>query len=159
MTEACSSLTFTTLHDPSSPKFGTTASLPPDQFMGVSVGKPPIHVELRIRSNTTGNARPVVGNILSRGPHLMVRYLSRNKGETLDRVSNDWLDTGDTGWIDDNGELWLLGRTNGRIKTGGENVYPEEVNLSFENDLNPEPFGLTVVYNLAVCQNDVITVM
>lgn len=40
-----------------------------------------------------------------------------------------WLDTGDIGSIDDGGNVWLVGRRNGRIKSGGENVYPEEVTL------------------------------
>lgn len=135
MTEACSSLTFKTLHDPTSPKVGTaslksviaTPGSPAHRVRGVCVGKPPHHVELCIRGSSTGNSSPVVGSILSRGPHLMVRCWSRANVETLGWRENEWLDTGDTGWIDGDGELWLVGRTNGRIKSGGENVYPEEV--------------------------------
>jgi acyl-activating enzyme 14 len=47
--------------------------------------------------------------------------------DTPESVRNGWLDTGDTGWIDRTGNLWLMGRQKGRIKSGGENVYPEEV--------------------------------
>ncbi|CAA6668083.1 unnamed protein product [Spirodela intermedia] len=135
MTEACSSLTFKTLHDPISPKVGTashksyiaTPGSPAHRVRGVCVGKPPLHVELCIRGSSTDNCGPEVGSILSRGAHLMVQYWSRVNVETLDRRTSGWLDTGDTGWIDGDGELWLVGRTNGRIKCGGENVYPEEV--------------------------------
>ena len=57
----------------------------------------------------------------------MVGYWGNNTIDTLETVRNGWLDTGDTGWIDRTGDLWLMGRQKGRIKSGGENVYPEEV--------------------------------
>lgn len=57
----------------------------------------------------------------------MVGYWANNKVDSSDCVRNGWLDTGDTGWMDEAGNLWLMGRQKGRIKTGGENVYPEEV--------------------------------
>ncbi|MQM20935.1 hypothetical protein Taro_053965 [Colocasia esculenta] len=134
MTEACSSLTFTTLHDPSSPKIGVQhqenkeATSDPAfcQLGGVCVGKPPPHVELCV-SGSGNKGAPVVGNILTRGSHVMVGYWNRVTIGVPDRRLNGWLDTGDMGWIDDNGNLWLVGRKKGQIKSGGENVYPEEV--------------------------------
>ncbi|XP_078433481.1 acyl-activating enzyme 14 isoform X2 [Wolffia australiana] len=135
MTEACSSLTFTTLHDPSSPLVETTSSekvqgtpgFGPHEFKGICVGMPPIHVELCIEGNIARSSCPVVGRILSRGPHLMVRYWSSDKVKAPNWVKGGWLDTGEIGWIDGNGQLWLVGRNNSRIKSGGENVYPEEL--------------------------------
>ncbi|MFS7956084.1 putative o-succinylbenzoate--CoA ligase [Helianthus anomalus] len=41
-----------------------------------------------------------------------------------------WHETGDIGRIDANGNLWLIGRLKGRIKSGGENMYPEEVSIT-----------------------------
>ncbi|KAI9118872.1 hypothetical protein K1719_010317 [Acacia pycnantha] len=57
----------------------------------------------------------------------MIRYWDQTLTSPLDSSNEGWLDTGDIGSIDHNGNLWLLGRTNGRIKSGGENIYPEEV--------------------------------
>lgn len=132
MTEACSSLTFTTLYDPTfeSPgsllsMFAKTKSNPVHQQEGVSVGKPAPHVELKICSENSSHA----GRILTRGPHLMLRYWDQNPANVSNSPKEVWFDTGDIGSIDDCGNLWLIGRTNGQIKSGGENVYPEEVSL------------------------------
>lgn len=57
----------------------------------------------------------------------MLRYWDQTQTNLSDPTNEVWLDTGDFGSIDDNGNLWLLGRTNGRIKSGGENICPEEV--------------------------------
>ncbi|KAI6703284.1 hypothetical protein NL676_012420 [Syzygium grande] len=47
--------------------------------------------------------------------------------ELFYRDGHSWFNTGDIGFIDEHGRVWLTGRESGRIKTGGENVYPEEV--------------------------------
>lgn len=57
----------------------------------------------------------------------MVGYWDQTQVMMLDLIECGWLDTGDIGWIDCNGDLWLIGREKDRIKSGGENVYPEEV--------------------------------
>ncbi|KAG2689446.1 hypothetical protein I3760_09G138900 [Carya illinoinensis] len=133
MTETCSSMTFMTLHDPRmetssqnlntiSDKKHTTAH----QTLGVCVGKAAPHVELKI--STDGSSQ--VGSILTRGPHVMLRYWGTQtptKAISHDSGDENWLDTGDVGSIDENGNLWLVGRLNGKIKSGGENIYPEEV--------------------------------
>lgn len=92
---------------------------------GTCVGKPAPHIELKICAEDNSGH---IGKILTRGPHLMLRYCD----STFRRITNfqssgSWLDTGDIGYLDEHGNLWLIGRTNGRIKSGGENVYPEEV--------------------------------
>uniref|UniRef100_A0A1D1YDS6 4-coumarate--CoA ligase n=1 Tax=Anthurium amnicola TaxID=1678845 RepID=A0A1D1YDS6_9ARAE len=136
MTETCSSLTFMVLHDPASrvtgiqpQKMNRTISDSTVQLGSVCVGKPPPHVELCVSGNGNKDG-PLVGNILTRGPHVMVRYWNGvTEGASVQRL-NGWLDSGDIGWLDGNGELWLVGRTKDRLKSGGENVYPEEVYIS-----------------------------
>lgn len=130
MTETCSSLTFLTLYDSTYEKIGqsfqTAANRRSDTMkysQGVCVGKVAPHVELSIYSDASGH----VGRILTRGPHVMLRYWDQTPTCPLDPSNDVWLDTGDIGSIDHNGNLWLLGRTNGLIKSGGENIYPEEV--------------------------------
>ncbi|KAK9267479.1 hypothetical protein L1049_009905 [Liquidambar formosana] len=130
MTETCSSLTFMTLYDPTLKescqglqKFNEIKSNSIHQPEGVCVGKAAPHVELR----TCVKGSSYVGRILTRGPHVMLRYWDQIPARASDSSNEVWLDTGDIGSIDEYGNLWLIGRKNGRIKSGGENVYPEEV--------------------------------
>lgn len=133
MTEACSSLTFTTLCDPTAKRNGisfheeTTNATLVTQLGGVCVGKPAPHVEIKISSSNGSSCDPFVGNIMTRGLHVMAGYWNHKELITLDFDEKGWLDTGDIGWIDCHGNLWLIGRKKACIKSGGENVYPEEV--------------------------------
>ncbi|XP_030468617.2 2-succinylbenzoate--CoA ligase, chloroplastic/peroxisomal isoform X2 [Syzygium oleosum] len=125
MTETCSSLTFTTLYNPLSYQplhfhVGTDL-ISVQRPRGICVGKPASHVELR----TDGDDSIGIGKILTRGPHLMIGYWDQVRSSVSN--SHSWFDTGDVGFIDEHGQVWLIGRESGRIKTGGENVYPEEV--------------------------------
>ncbi|XP_020099995.1 2-succinylbenzoate--CoA ligase, chloroplastic/peroxisomal isoform X2 [Ananas comosus] len=142
MTEACSSLTFMTLRNPTlqkprellQSKYVIRSELHCPKQEGVCVGKAAPHVELRISGDQNSNSNSnssygsrLVGKILTRGLHVMVGYWDRSEAILLDSIEHGWLDTGDIGWIDGDGDLWLMGREKGRIKSGGENVYPEEV--------------------------------
>uniref|UniRef100_M1BWL1 Acyl-activating enzyme 14 n=1 Tax=Solanum tuberosum TaxID=4113 RepID=M1BWL1_SOLTU len=127
MTEACSSLTFMTLYDPARESciqhsYANSSNLAhkPD---GICVGKPAPHIEIRI----AGDDLSCIGRILTRGPHLMLGYWGQMPSNNSSPTDECWLDTGDIGHIDDCGNIWLVGRLKGRIKSGGENVYPEEV--------------------------------
>ncbi|XP_074264103.1 2-succinylbenzoate--CoA ligase, chloroplastic/peroxisomal isoform X2 [Silene latifolia] len=124
MTETCSSLTFTTLYDPveknSDEHLDRTDKQNP--IGGVCVGKPAPHVEILVSEEDSSH----VGRIMTRGPHVMIRYWGQNTTRVPDS-GEDWFETGDIGQFDAAGNLWLVGRRNGRIKSGGENVYPEEV--------------------------------
>ncbi|CAL5004246.1 unnamed protein product [Urochloa decumbens] len=126
MTEACSSLTFMALNKP---KLQEPKNKPGSHSGGVCVGKPAPHVDIQIGLDGNTSSSSPTGNILTRGLHTMVGYWANNKVDSSDCVRYGWLDTGDTGWMDRTGNLWLMGRQKGRIKTGGENVYPEEVEL------------------------------
>ncbi|KAK3188692.1 hypothetical protein Dsin_028253 [Dipteronia sinensis] len=129
MTETCSSLTFMTLYDPTQTPgqlpqtIGKINSISIEQPKGVCVGMPAPHVELKICIDGSSH----VGRILTRGPHVMLRYWDQIFDKQPESGHEVWLDTGDVGSIDNDGNVWLIGRGNGRIKSGGENVYPEEV--------------------------------
>ncbi|BBN13756.1 hypothetical protein Mp_6g06040 [Marchantia polymorpha subsp. ruderalis] len=69
----------------------------------------------------------VVGNVLTRGAHVMEGYWGRPDKTREALHADGWLDTGDVGWMDEAGRLWLLGRQKDVIKSGGENVYASEV--------------------------------
>ncbi|KFK44863.1 hypothetical protein AALP_AA1G312200 [Arabis alpina] len=126
MTEACSSLTFMTLFDLTQESYKERFPLVNEPKQGTCVGKPAPHIELMVKLDENSSR---VGKILTRGPHTMLGYWGHQENAATSESSSNgaWLDTGDVGAIDEFGNLWLIGRSNGRIKTGGENVYPEEV--------------------------------
>lgn len=133
MTETCSSLTFMTLHDPTLQNSGKFISKnfesSTDSILhssGIYVGKPAPHVELCIGGGNLDYG-PASGRILTRGAHVMEGYWDGFAAVVPESSKHGWFDTGDIGWIDDQGDLWLMGRIKDRIKSGGENVYPQEV--------------------------------
>ncbi|KAG9439138.1 hypothetical protein H6P81_019303 [Aristolochia fimbriata] len=149
MTEACSSITFMTLWDPAiknpTPFSSKRFFLDHDTINkgGVCVGKPAPHVELLVRPCNRDVNHPTLGKILTRGSHLMTRYWDQTPIMTSDCKELQWLDTGDIGYFDSLGNLWLIGRAKDRIKTGGENVYPEEVEAVISQ--HPGVLGIVVV--------------
>lgn len=108
-----------------------------DNMMGsddISTGPPLPGVELRIDETTQGGGDGA-GEVLVRGPHVMLGYY-RNPIETAKVLGADgWLRTGDLGRLDVAGNLHILGRTRELIIHGGFNVYPPEV----EAALNDHP--------------------
>ncbi|MFC4669127.1 class I adenylate-forming enzyme family protein [Seohaeicola nanhaiensis] len=90
--------------------------------------------ELAIDESVPGGGNGV-GEVLTRGPHVMKGYY-RNPEATAAVLSADgWLRTGDLGRIDEQGRLHIVGRSKELIIHGGFNVYPPEV----EAALNEHP--------------------
>lgn len=98
-----------------------------------SVGRPAPGVELRLRDGT-GRVRSIsqsaggsTGVLEVRGPNLMQGYW-RRPGLTAEKMGAEgWLSTGDIARVDDEGFLYIVGRVDDMIITGGENVHPVEV--------------------------------
>ncbi len=88
-----------------------------------SVGIPIPGVEVKINEPD----KKGVGEILVRGPNVMLGYYN-NKEATDEIVKDGWLYTGDLGWLDDEGYLYITGRKKSIIVTQtGKNIYPEEL--------------------------------
>jgi len=99
-----------------------------------SVGPPIPGVEIKI-VNPDGSG---VGEVAVRGDIVMKGYY-RNPEATAAVMKDGWLYTGDSGWIDEDGYLYITGRLKDVIVTrAGKNVYPEEI----EHELNKSPFIL-----------------
>ncbi|AEI63429.1 acyl-CoA synthetase [Corallococcus macrosporus] len=88
-----------------------------------AVGVPLFHVEARI----DGERQPGdVGELLLRGPHLCAGYWRRSE-DTARTFAGGWLHTGDLATRDAEGCFRIVGRSKDLIISGGENIYPSEV--------------------------------
>ena len=95
-----------------------------------SCGRPLGRVEIRI-VNAEGVDVPhgEIGEILCRSPQVMKGYWNRPE-ETARALTDGWLRTGDAGYVDAEGYLYIHDRLNDAIVSGGENVYPAEVEIA-----------------------------
>ncbi|HVB96544.1 MAG TPA: o-succinylbenzoate--CoA ligase [Chloroflexota bacterium] len=91
-----------------------------------SAGKALFHSELRIEREEENVVPGVVGEIVVRGPSVTTGYVNRPDA-TARAFRNGWFHTGDLGYLDDEGYLYVVDRRDDLIVTGGENVYPAEV--------------------------------
>ena len=93
-----------------------------------SCGRPWPDHEVRV-ADAEGNIAPVgeIGEIQIRGPCVMAGYWNRPK-ETAEAITSDgWLKTGDAAYRDEDGYFYVHDRVKDMIVSGGENVYPAEV--------------------------------
>lgn len=100
-----------------------------------SVGQPLPHIHVRIIDDA-GNLLPPgnIGEIVVSGPRVMAGYW-RNEAATKAAIPDGWYRTGDLGRCDEDGHYVVAGRKKDMVITGGENVYPMEV----ENALLEHP--------------------
>ena len=68
-----------------------------------------------------------VGEVWLRAPNVMAGYYNRPEETAAALMPDGWLRTGDGGYLDEDGYLFLTDRIKDMIVTGGENVYPIEV--------------------------------
>jgi long-chain acyl-CoA synthetase len=100
---------------------------PEEQKILASCGQPCNGVHVRIVDDRDNDAEPgAVGEIVVRSKAAMVEYWQMPE-ETRNTVVDGWLHTGDMGYYDDHGFIYIVDRKKDMIITGGENVYPREV--------------------------------
>ena len=104
------------------------------RFAQGSCGKAAPRMEVRIDSP---DPRNVVGEIVCRGMNVMLGYY-KNDEATRQAIDPDgWLHTGDLGVMDDDGNIYIKGRSkNMLLGSSGQNIYPEEI----EDKLNNLPY-------------------
>jgi long-chain acyl-CoA synthetase len=115
--------------------FGQTECMPitfnhyyPERHVVGSVGHPVHGVEVQIR-DLSGNLvkQGQEGEICMRGRNVMKAYLDNPEGTREAFWDGEWLRSGDIGVIDRDGYVYIVDRLKDLIITGGENVYPREV--------------------------------
>lgn len=112
---------------------GTICMLPPEDHSVDgnvrmrSAGKPLPGVDLEVRG-ITGEALPVgeVGELFTRSSNNMLCYWKLPEA-TTSTMCEGWVATGDVGYLDEDGYVYIFDRAKDMIISGGENVYPAEV--------------------------------
>ncbi|MFQ5525246.1 MAG: long-chain fatty acid--CoA ligase [Thermoanaerobaculia bacterium] len=92
-----------------------------------SCGLPMFHTDIRVVEENGHDVPPgEVGELIIRGPHVMREYW-RDPKATADTIQDGWLFTGDLARVDEEGYLYIVGRRKDMIISGGENIYPADV--------------------------------
>ena len=92
-----------------------------------SVGQPDIGVQVRIVDDKGKDVSPgELGEIIVRSKHNMLEYWKKPK-DTSNTIIDGWLHTGDIGRYDEKGYVFLVDRKKDMIISGGENVFPREI--------------------------------
>ncbi len=112
---------------------GTIVALPPEDHLPEgaarmrAAGKPLPWVEIRV-VDSSGEEVPLgaVGEIVTRSGANMLGYWNRPE-ETAKTIRDGWLYTGDAGFMDADGYVFIHDRVKDMIISGGENIYPAEV--------------------------------
>jgi acyl-CoA synthetase (AMP-forming)/AMP-acid ligase II len=109
MTEAASMITANPVNGPRKPG---------------SAGKP-AGSEVRVAVEGRAAAAGEIGRVLIRGAGVITGYASGGRPGVID--ADGWLDTSDLGYLDEDGYLFLVGRSDDVINRGGEKIYPREI--------------------------------
>ncbi|MBM7660430.1 O-succinylbenzoic acid--CoA ligase [Bacillus mesophilus] len=91
-----------------------------------SAGKPLFHSQIKIIENGEEQPAMKAGEIVVKGPTVTYGYLNQPEA-TQSSIKEGWLHTGDIGYVDDEGFLFVLDRRKDLIISGGENIYPAEI--------------------------------
>ena len=124
-----------------------------------SVGKCSPNVEIKIVNEEKNNLK--IGDILIRGDNVIKKYWNNVKADK--NISDNWLRTGDKGYFDNEGYLFLKGRSDEIINVGGEKIMPMEIEQTIKNILGVEDvvafgieheiFGQTIKVNIIKSKN------
>jgi long-chain acyl-CoA synthetase len=114
--------------------YGTVSTLPPDDHrpgrekVMRSAGKALPGNEIRILDENLEPLPPgQIGEVAIKGPTVMLGYWNRPEETAKTLIGDGWLRTGDAGILDEEGYLYIQDRIKDMIISGGENIYPAEV--------------------------------
>lgn len=100
-----------------------------------SAGKPLFPCEVKIMNETRESGPNEIGEIVVKGPNVTKGYLNRKEENASCFTEDGWFYTGDVGYLDEEGYLYVIDRRSDLIISGGENIYPAEI----ENVLMAHP--------------------
>jgi long-chain acyl-CoA synthetase len=101
---------------------------PPDeQKVLASCGQPSMGVHVRVVDENNNDVDPYrMGEIVLQSKTVMIEYWNK-PDETRDVMADGWLHTGDIGYYDQQGYVYIADRKKDMIISGGENIYPREI--------------------------------
>ena len=98
-----------------------------DQEILKSAGRPDIGVQVRVVDDRDNDMKAgEVGELIIKSKQVMIEYWNKPE-DTQAALINGWLHTGDVGYYDENGYIYIADRKKDMIISGGENVYPREI--------------------------------
>ena len=107
------------------------AYAPWEEFVPKSCGKSVDRVEVRVDSE---DPQHIVGEIQARGTNIMSGYYKNEEATHAAFTADGWMNTGDLGVIDSQGNIFIRGRSKNMIlSSNGQNIYPEEVEAVVNN--------------------------
>ncbi len=109
-----------------------------------SAGKALFPSQLKIMTDSREADIREIGEILVKGPNVTAGYVNRPE-ETSEVIQDGWLKTGDIGYLDEDGFLYVVDRRSDLIISGGENVYPAEVEAALMRHPSVFEAGVTGV--------------
>jgi len=102
-----------------------------EDYVPLSCGKYLPSMEVRIDSP---DAQNIAGEIQVRGQNVMTGYFDNEKANENIFTDDGWLRTGDLGTVDNNGNIFIRGRSkNMLLGANGQNIYPEEIEAKLDN--------------------------
>jgi long-subunit acyl-CoA synthetase (AMP-forming) len=131
-------------------------SLEATRIKPFSVGGPAWGAEVKIE--------PETGEILMKAPYMMKEYY-KSPELTLQTIQDGWLYTGDQGYLDEDGDLFITGRVKDTFKTTkGKFIVPAPIEWHFDQDLNieqvclmgigcPQPVALVVLSEMGMSKS------
>jgi long-chain acyl-CoA synthetase len=133
------------------PGYGATEVSPvvslnvPNTNRPASVGKPLPGIAVTIRSDD-GGVCPLgeIGEVCVEGPNVMLGYLNDPEA-TAKKIRNGVLYTGDKGFFDTDGYLYISGRADEMVKVGGEKIYPVELENAIERIAGVEEVAIVAL--------------
>jgi len=120
LTEATSSVTYS---DPDAT----------DDDLLTTVGRPDPGMRVRLLGDDGAWITDGEGEVCVRNPTVMAGYLNRPEATAEAFTEDGWLRTGDVGYLREDGNLVLVGRTKDMYKSGGYNIYPREIEQVLES--------------------------
>ncbi|WP_226680649.1 o-succinylbenzoate--CoA ligase [Sutcliffiella horikoshii] len=119
-------------------------TLSPDFSMSKigSAGKPLFPCQLKIMLDGAEAEPKETGEIIVKGPNVTAGYYNREES-TYEAIKDGWLYTGDLGFVDEDGFLFVVDRRSDLIISGGENVYPAEIEAILVSHPSIKDAGVT----------------